>query len=243
MACPFLLVGFDPRQVGALPRRPRLPSSRATGAAFFAEIVHRTISDRSSPPGQARFRASPRQARSDYHRQAWGRPLACGLKPSGNRTVKTLHRSVFSQSSARAVSSLAARFPAPGYADTCATQECDAMFPPILIMLWRRSPGAGTGPGGTCGTGRKGRALRPPKTRAIPARSPQQASGDCPGGRVSRERVSGTTGAAGPCRPAPPGTGTAWGEEGMKPSGGWFSRRRRRRCGRFPRGGCSSPGC
>jgi hypothetical protein len=111
MACPFLLVGFDPRQVGALPRRPRLPSSRATGAAFFAEIVHRTISDRSSPPGQARFRASPRQARPDYRRQAWGTPLACGLKPSGNRTVKTLHRSVFSQSSGRAVSSLAAIFP------------------------------------------------------------------------------------------------------------------------------------
>ncbi len=111
MACPFLLVGFDARQVGALPRRPRLPSSRATGAAFFAEIVHRTISDRSSPPGQARFRASPRQARPDYRRQAWGMPLACGLKPSGNRTVKTLHRSVFSQSSGRAVSSVPARFP------------------------------------------------------------------------------------------------------------------------------------
>jgi hypothetical protein len=60
MACPFLLVGFDPRQI-----RPRLPSSRATGAAFFAEIVHRTISDRSSPPGQAR---------PDYRRQAWGFP-------------------------------------------------------------------------------------------------------------------------------------------------------------------------
>jgi hypothetical protein len=111
MACPFLLAGFDARQVGALPRRPRLPSSRATGAAFFAEIVHRTISDRSSPPGQARVRASPRQARPDFRRQAWGTPLACGLKPSGNRTVKTLHRSVFSPSSARAVSSLAARFP------------------------------------------------------------------------------------------------------------------------------------
>jgi len=37
------------------------------------------------------------------------------------------------------------------------------------------------------------------------------------GGGVSRERVSGTTGAAGPCRPAPPGTGTAWGEEGNEP--------------------------
>jgi len=80
MACPFLLARFDPRQVGALPRRPRLPSSRATGAAFFAEIVHRTISDRSSPPRQARFRASPKQARPDYRRQAWGTPLACGLK-------------------------------------------------------------------------------------------------------------------------------------------------------------------
>jgi hypothetical protein len=111
MVRPFLLAGFDARQVGALPRRPRLPSSHATGAAFFAEIVHRTISDRSSPPGQARFRASPRQARLEDRRQAWGTPLACGLKPSGNRTVKTLHRSVFSQSSGRAVSSLAARFP------------------------------------------------------------------------------------------------------------------------------------
>ncbi len=111
MVRPFRLAGFDPRQVGALPRRPRLPSSRATGAAFFAEIVHRTISDRSSPPGQARFRASPRQARPDYRRWAWGTPLACGLKPSGNRTVKTLRRSVFSQSSGRAVSSLAALFP------------------------------------------------------------------------------------------------------------------------------------
>jgi hypothetical protein len=83
MACPFLLVGFDPRQI-----RPRLPA-----------------------PGQARFRASPRQARPDYRRWAWGTPLACGLKPSGNRTVKTLQRSVFRQSSARAVSKLAARFP------------------------------------------------------------------------------------------------------------------------------------
>jgi len=55
--------------------------------------------------------ASPRQARPDYRRWAWVTPLACGLKPSGNRTVKTLHRSVFSQSSGRAVSSLAARFP------------------------------------------------------------------------------------------------------------------------------------
>jgi len=24
---------------------------------------------------------------------------------------------------------------APGYADTCATQDCDALFPPIIIML------------------------------------------------------------------------------------------------------------
>ena len=80
---PFLLVGFDPRQI-----RPRLPA-----------------------PGQARYRASPRQARPDYRRQAWGTPLACGLKPSGNRTVKTLHRSVFRQSSGRAVSSRAACFP------------------------------------------------------------------------------------------------------------------------------------
>ena len=55
--------------------------------------------------------ASPRQARPDYRRWAWVTPLACGLKPSGNRTVKTLHRSVFSQSSGRAISSLAARFP------------------------------------------------------------------------------------------------------------------------------------
>jgi hypothetical protein len=83
MACPFLLVGFDPRQI-----RPRLPA-----------------------PRQARFRASPRQARPDYRRRAWGTPLAVGLKPSGNRTVKTLHRSVFRQSSGRAVTSLAARFP------------------------------------------------------------------------------------------------------------------------------------
>ena len=83
MVRPFLLAGFVEGQI-----RPRLPA-----------------------PGQARFRASPRQARPDYRRQAWGTPLACGLKPSGNRTVKTLHRSVFRQSSARAVSSLAARFP------------------------------------------------------------------------------------------------------------------------------------
>ena len=43
---PFLRVGFDPRQI-----RPRLPA-----------------------PGQARFRASPRQARPDYQPQAWGFP-------------------------------------------------------------------------------------------------------------------------------------------------------------------------
>jgi hypothetical protein len=169
MARPFLLAGFDARQVGALPRRPRLPSSRATGAAFFAEIVHRTISDRSSPPGQARFRASPRQARPDYRRHAWGfpalrlravrsgltichwqivraalTPLACGLKPSGNRTVKTLHRSVFTVLRARCFQPVRAfsrkifahrlRL-APYFADTCATQERDAMFPPIIIML------------------------------------------------------------------------------------------------------------
>ena len=36
------------------------------------------------------------------------------------------------------------------------------------------------------------------------------------GGRVSRERLSGTTGAADPCRPAPSRTRTAWGEEGNK---------------------------
>jgi hypothetical protein len=54
------------------------------------------------------------------------------------------------------------------------------MFSPIIIMLWRRSPEAGTGPGRTCGTGRKGRALRPPMTRANPGTGPQQASGDCP---------------------------------------------------------------
>jgi hypothetical protein len=127
MACPFLLAGFDPRQVGALPRRLRLPSSRATGAAFFAEIVHRTISDRSSPPGQARpdYRrqegwlpcpALARRALSPddlppADRPGGPHPLACVLKPSGNRTVKTLHRSVFRQSSGRAVTSLAARFP------------------------------------------------------------------------------------------------------------------------------------
>jgi hypothetical protein len=35
------LASFDARQI-----RPRLPPGRATGAAFFAEIVHRTISDR-----------------------------------------------------------------------------------------------------------------------------------------------------------------------------------------------------
>jgi hypothetical protein len=55
------------------------------------------------------------------------------------------------------------------------------MVPPILIMPWCRSPGAGKGPGGTCGTGRKGRALRPPMNRADPGTGPQQASGDCPG--------------------------------------------------------------
>jgi hypothetical protein len=54
-SAPFLPAGFDPRQI-----RPRLPPSRAKGAAFFAEIVHRTISYRSSPPWQARF--APAQA-------------------------------------------------------------------------------------------------------------------------------------------------------------------------------------
>jgi hypothetical protein len=114
MVRPFLLAGFDARQI-----RPRLPA-----------------------PGQARFRASPRQARPDYRRQAWGTPLACGLKPSGNRTVKTLHRSVFSQSSGRKVSSLAAfsrqifahrlRL-AQGYTETCVPSDCAATFPPIII--------------------------------------------------------------------------------------------------------------
>ena len=54
-SAPFFLAGFDPRQI-----RPRLPPSRAKGAAFFAEIVHRTISYRSSPPWQAR--SAPAQA-------------------------------------------------------------------------------------------------------------------------------------------------------------------------------------
>ena len=54
-SAPFFLSGFDPRQI-----RPRLPPSRAKGAAFFAEIVHRTISYRSSPPWQAR--SAPAQA-------------------------------------------------------------------------------------------------------------------------------------------------------------------------------------
>jgi hypothetical protein len=169
MVRPFLLAGFDPRQI-----RPRLPA-----------------------PRQARFRASPRQARPDYRRQAWGTPLACGLKPSGNRTVKTLHRSVFSQSSGRAVSRLAARFP--------------ERFSPIVFGLHKVTPtparhrnatrcfhqssscsGAGhqgqkRGRGGTCGTGRKGRALRPPMNRAVPGTGHQQASGDCPGG--CRQRI------------------------------------------------------
>jgi hypothetical protein len=30
MACPFLLAGFDPRQVGALPRRSRLPPGKSS---------------------------------------------------------------------------------------------------------------------------------------------------------------------------------------------------------------------
>ncbi len=61
MTVPLFPDGFDPRQVGALPRRPRPPTNRATGAAFFAEIVHRTISDRSSPPGR-RVAAPARKA-------------------------------------------------------------------------------------------------------------------------------------------------------------------------------------
>jgi hypothetical protein len=54
-SAPFLLAGFVRRQI-----RPRLPPSRAKGAAFFAEIVQRTISYRSSPPWQAR--SAPAQA-------------------------------------------------------------------------------------------------------------------------------------------------------------------------------------
>ena len=48
---PPFLAGFDQCHVGA---QPRLPASRATGAAFFAEIVLRTISDRSLPLWHAR---------------------------------------------------------------------------------------------------------------------------------------------------------------------------------------------
>jgi hypothetical protein len=48
------------------------------------------------------------------------------------------------------------------------------------LPRWRASSGAGKGLGATRGTCASGWALRPPMTRAIPARSPQQASGDCP---------------------------------------------------------------
>ena len=45
--------GIKARQRAAVQRPPPGP---ATGRAFFAEIVHWTISDRSSPPSGGRFR-------------------------------------------------------------------------------------------------------------------------------------------------------------------------------------------
>ena len=58
--------GFDPRQVGALPRRPRLPA-----------------------PG--RRVPAPAQAGAGGFPKVWasGEPLACGLTPFGNRTRQT----------------------------------------------------------------------------------------------------------------------------------------------------------
>ncbi len=81
MTVPLFPDGFDPRQVGAMHRRPRLPTSRATGAAFFAEIVHGTISDRSSPPSR-RVAAPAPKARPDLQRSGRrGAPCrrACAL--------------------------------------------------------------------------------------------------------------------------------------------------------------------
>jgi hypothetical protein len=66
MAAHLFPGGFDPRQVGALPRRPRLPA-----------------------PGR-RVPRPPRQTRADF--QAWGcveTPLPAGAAASGNRTLRT----------------------------------------------------------------------------------------------------------------------------------------------------------
>ena len=59
----------------------------------------RVKSGRACLPLCRRVPRPPRQARPDYWRQAWGGPLACGLAPFGNRTAKTLPRSVFGRSS------------------------------------------------------------------------------------------------------------------------------------------------
>jgi hypothetical protein len=72
----------------AAPRARR--SSRKSSTGRFLIAHH--------PPAGA-FSRPPRQARPDYWRQVWGGPLACGLAPFGNRTAKTLPRSVFRRSS------------------------------------------------------------------------------------------------------------------------------------------------
>jgi hypothetical protein len=108
------------------------PPGRAIASAFPGPADLRgTVSHGRGKRGAFR---GPAQRRNPFPRIGTsfpaGRRSDCSfgtlLKPSGNRTVKTPHRSVFSQSSGRAVSSLAARFPEG--------------FSPIVFGLHRVAP-------------------------------------------------------------------------------------------------------
>ena len=103
-AHPFLLAGFDRRQVGALPRRPRLPApGRRVSAPAQAGATGLLASGLLLPrPALARSAFGPDDLPL-ADRPGGPHPLACGLAPCGNRTVKTLPRSVFRRSSGGAV--------------------------------------------------------------------------------------------------------------------------------------------
>jgi hypothetical protein len=77
-----ILGRFVPRQIC-----PRLPPGPSTGRAFFAENVHWTFSDRSSPLG--RRDSAPAQAGAGRFYNRWSappRPLPNGLQPYGQQT-------------------------------------------------------------------------------------------------------------------------------------------------------------
>jgi hypothetical protein len=87
--------GHSPDGRDCRPAAPRARrSSRKSSSGRFLIAHH--------PPGR-RVPRPPRQSRPDYRCQEGGEPLACGLKPFGNRTAETLHRSVSGRSSARSI--------------------------------------------------------------------------------------------------------------------------------------------